>query len=221
MIKTYKFDTHIHTAESSICSTIPAAEMVDKYHAAGFSGIAITDHLYAFATTPYCDWDVFIDHLLRGYKAAKKRGDEIGLNVILSMELRFNNILSDFLIYGIDEAFLRANPFLQELTPQEFFKRHGDKLLIIQAHPYRVGYGAVFMDSIHGVEVYNGNNQGYHDNRNEKAQALCAAHPKYYPLKGSDAHSETNMCTGWINLNRPATDSHQFCDLVKQREYVL
>ena len=216
---TYKFETHIHTSDSSICSTLSAVEAVDMYHAAGFSGIAITDHIYTFTTDLYDKWDDFVDHLLRGYKAAKKRGDEIGLDVILGTELRFNGIFSDFLIYGIDEDFLRANPVFYKLTPKEFFRRHGDDLLIIQAHPFRVGYDAVFTDSIHGVEVFNGSRG--HENRDHMALELCAAHPEYCPIKGSDVHGATMVATGWINLERPVSDSREFCELVKGRGYGL
>ena len=219
MKKTYKFDTHIHTRESSMCSHIPAAELVEKYHAAGYDGIAITDHIYAYTTDQFDDWDDFIDYLMHGYKIAKKRGDEIGLSVILGLELRYKHVFCDFLIYGHDEAFLRANPNLNDLTPQEFYKRHGNDLLIIQAHPYRVGYGPVFKDCIHGVEVFNGNPGA--DNRNEKALALCAARPDYCPTKGSDVHSVYDIGTANINLDRLATDSRMFCELIKQKEYSL
>ena len=219
MNKTYKYETHIHTAESSMCSNLPAAEAVDMYHAAGYDGIAITDHIYAFTTDQYSSWDAFIDYLMQGYRAAKKRGDELGMEVIFGTEMRFKCVFCDFLIFGHDEAFLRANPNIEDLTPQEFYKLHGDKLLIIQAHPYRKGYGPVYKDSIHGIEVFNGNH--WHENNNQDAQALLAARPEYFPTKGSDVHSQNDVGTGWINLHRLARDAREFCEIIRGREYSL
>ena len=44
--------------------------------------------------------------------SSKARGDELGLDVILGAELRFPENDNDYLVYGIDEAWLRANPYL-------------------------------------------------------------------------------------------------------------
>ena len=217
MKKSYKFEAHAHTAESSACAFITASELVGNYHAAGYDGVVITDHLYAFMTTPYCDWEVYIDHLLRGYKAAKKRGKKLGMEILLGMEIRFDNVNSDFLVYGIDEDFLRANPHLNQLNPREFYKRFGDELLIIQAHPCRDHNDAHFTDAIHGIEVFNGNPR--HNNNNKRAQALYAANPHYYTLAGSDTHQPGDVGTGWVAFDQPVTTSKQFCDLVKQRAY--
>ena len=41
----YLFDPHTHTAETSKCGHLPAAEVVDRYVRHGFSGLVVTDHL--------------------------------------------------------------------------------------------------------------------------------------------------------------------------------
>jgi len=218
MTKAYKFDPHTHTAESSLCSLLSANEMVDMYHAAGFGGIAVTDHIHEYFVSKCGDWDACVDRLLSGYKNAKSRGDELGLDVILGVEIRFNNVYGDFLVYGMDEKFLRQNPYIHRLNPQEFFKCHGDELLIIQAHPYR-GEDSPKLDCVHGLEVYNDNPR--HVNNNDKTVALCASRPELYTTSASDTHQAGDVGTGWMEFNQPVVDAWQFRDLVRGREYLL
>ncbi|MCL2378261.1 MAG: PHP domain-containing protein [Defluviitaleaceae bacterium] len=219
MTKAYKFDPHTHTAESSLCSAISAVELVEGYHAAGFGGIAITDHIHEYYLSGFNDWDSCIDYLLRGYKLAKARGDELGMDVILGVEIRFTTGgYSDYLLYGLDEDFLRKNPNMHRLSPQKFFKRHRDNLLIIQAHPFR-GVGMPDISCVHGVEVYNGNPR--HKNRNNKTRKLCDNHPKLYTISASDTHEFGDIGSGWMEFDRPVTDSYQFRKLVMGREYAL
>jgi len=217
-MKTYKFDPHTHTAESSGCSVICAAELVEGYLAAGFGGIAITDHLADYNMYHYNDWDTCIDRLLLGYKAAKAHGDALGLDVILGVEVRPDASFCDYLLYGIDEDFLRKNPYLYRLSIRELYKRHKNDALIIQAHPYR-GTGLPEVHCLHGVEVFNGNPR--HKNRNNKTRALCEKHPKLCQTSASDTHQSGDIGTGWMEFDQPVTDSGQFRELVMRGEYGL
>ena len=45
----YLYDPHTHTAETSKCGHLPAAEVVDRYVKNGFTGLVVTDHLHPFA----------------------------------------------------------------------------------------------------------------------------------------------------------------------------
>jgi len=214
----FKFEPHTHTAESSACSILPARELVEGYHAAGFNGIAITDHLYKYLVTSHKNqWGLCIDYLLRGYKEAKKWGDELGIAVILGMEIRFTDCPNDYLVYGFDENFLRETPNLCSLGLKKFFRRFRKELLIIHAHPYRYGNEAVYTEYIHGIEVYNGNPR--HSNYNKKARALYAAQPKLCPINASDVHEPEDIGGGWIEFYKPVGDSFQFRDAVLGREY--
>ena len=103
----YLFDPHTHTAETSKCGHLPAAEVVDRYVRHGFSGLVVTDHLhpeYLSRIDTDHDWNKVIDHYLSGYRASKQRGDEVGFQVLLGAELRFPENDNDYLVYGIDEA---------------------------------------------------------------------------------------------------------------------
>lgn len=157
-MKEYLYDPHTHTAETSKCGHLPAAEVVDRYARHGFSGLVVTDHLhpeYLSRIDTDHNWDHVIDHYLAGYRASKARGDELGLDVILGAELRFPENDNDYLVYGIDEAWLRANPYLCCMSAREFYRKFHDQVLIVHAHPYRDGNTTVFEDAVHGTEILN------------------------------------------------------------------
>lgn len=42
----YLYDPHTHTAETSKCGHLPAADVVERYVKHGFSGLVVTDHLH-------------------------------------------------------------------------------------------------------------------------------------------------------------------------------
>ena len=223
MRKLYKFDAHTHTSETSPCGFIPAADLVEKYHALGYGGIAITDHLHEeYISSLDCkeDWNACVDRFLRGYKNALERGEKIGLDVILGAEIRFESTNNnDYLIYGIDEAFLRKNPYLHRLDPWEFFKRFGSEILIIHAHPFRDGNETVFCECVHGIEIFNRNPR--HENHNEKALALYESNPNFYPFCGSDAHRNEDLGSEWMLFGDSVSDSHEFFAAIKRKEYYL
>jgi len=223
MDKLFKFDPHTHTSETSKCGHLLGADLVDRYHAAGYDGIVITDHLHdEYISSLYCkdDWDACIDQFLQGYRRAKRRGEELGLNVILGIEIRFTEPNdSDYLIYGIDEKFLRANPYMYRSTPQEFFRRFGDEVFIIAAHPFRGGNETVFTEALHGIEVFNSNPR--HNNHNDKALALCESIADFYPLCGSDAHRDEDVAGAWMLFDEHITDSYEFVAAIKRRKYSL
>ena len=122
-MKEYLYDPHTHTAETSKCGHLPAAEVVDRYAGHGFSGLVVTDHLhpeYLSRIDTDHNWDHVIDHYLAGYRASKARGDELGLDVILGAELRFPENDNDYLVYGI--PFINVvTIFFQESTLDQLF----------------------------------------------------------------------------------------------------
>ena len=143
----YLYDPHTHTAETSKCGHLPAADVVERYVKHGFSGLVVTDHLhpeYLSRIDTEHDWQKAMDHYLSGYKASKKRGDELGFDVILGAELHFPQNDNDYLVYGIDEDWLRSNPYMCCTSAREFYEKFHNEVLIIHAHPYRDGNTTVF-----------------------------------------------------------------------------
>lgn len=218
----FLYEPHLHTAETSRCGRIPAAAIVDRYQQLGFSGIVTTDHLhntYLSQVDPRHNWDEAVDAYMKGFKAAFRRGQEIGLDVIFGIELRFPERDNDYLIYGVDEAWLRANPYLCGLSPEEFFAAYGHQVLIIHAHPYRDGNEWVCEQAIHGAEIFNGNPR--HDNHNEKALALCERHPEYYRLAGSDCHRDGDEGRCGILLPQRVKDSFEYKNMIESQNFKL
>ena len=222
MKKEYIYDTHIHTVEVSPCGHIHAAETVDYYAAHGYSGLIITDHLHQeFLDKVGQDrgWDVIVDHYMAGYRSAKKRGDEIGFDVLFGAEMRFKENDNDYLVYNIDESWLRAHPWCICQTAPEFFAKFHDEVLFIQAHPYRNGNLTVYEDSLHGVELINANPR--HNNYLDRARSLCERHPEYYIQAGSDMHKTEDRCHAGIITEHRITNSFEYADLIRSGQYDL
>lgn len=218
----YLYDPHTHTKETSECGHIPAAEVVDRYLEAGFAGLVVTDHLhpeYLSHIDTEHDWDKVIDRYLCGYKASKARGDEVGFDVILGAELRFPENDNDYLVYGIDEAWLRANPYVCCMSAQEFYDKFHNEVLIIHAHPYRNGNTVVFEDAVHGAELLNAHPR--HDNHNDLALELCHRHPDFYRLAGSDTHQIGDECRAGVVLPERVKDSYAYKSMIENRRFQL
>lgn len=206
----FKVETHLHTSETSACGYLSAREQVTRYHKLGYQAIMVTDHLHASFVNSVGseDWSTIVDAFLAGYRAAKSVGDELGINVLLGAEIRFAINDSDYLLYGFDESFLYANPFLHTLSPQDFFEKYRDQLLIIHAHPYRNGNEVVFIDCVHGIETHNANPR--HNNYNDKALLLHQQHPHMPTTSGSDAHRDGDEGRGGLLVQTPVTTSVEF-----------
>ena len=201
------FDLHVHTAETSKCGIVSAPELVRSYKAAGYDGFVATDHLHeTYISLQNCreDWQECVTRFLFGYHETKRIGDEIGLTVALGVELRFPENDSDYLLYGVDEAFLRANPYLYRTDHKSFFERYGDQILIMHAHPYR-DCNTVYYDSVHGLEVVNCNPR--QKNRNELALQLARENPHLYRTCGSDAHRPGDEARAAVFLEGVIRDS--------------
>lgn len=218
----YLFDPHTHTSETSRCGKLPAVEVVDRYVKMGFSGIAVTDHLhpeYLSRIDREHNWDAAMDCYLSGYYASKKHGDELGFDVILGAELRFPENDNDYLIYGIDEEWLRKNPYICCMSALEFYAKYHDEVLIIHAHPYRDGNTTVFENAVHGTEIINANPR--HENENGKALKLAEKHPGWYRLAGSDTHQAGDEGRAGILLPKRVMDSYELKEMIENRRYEL
>ncbi len=119
----FLFDTHVHTAEASPCGRLPARQMVRLYRDAGYSGLVVTDHLHRDcpAFTAAGGWEASIDRYLLGYRRAREEGERLGLAVLWGVELTLlGTTPGDYLIYGLEEQFLRRHPRLYDLELAAF-----------------------------------------------------------------------------------------------------
>lgn len=217
----HRYDIHVHTMETSRCGHIAAADLVKTYHDFGYAGICVTDHMhsaFAGARGDDEDWQQCVTRFLVGYQEAKRAGDAVGLDVILGVEFRFTDNDSDYLVYGVDEAWLRQNPYPCRMDAASFFRTHGDSVLIIHAHPYR-NCDVVFTDCIHGLEIANCNVR--HDSRNHLALELARRHPALYRLCGSDAHRPGDEGRAAVEFETRIEDSFALRAAIESRRYRL
>lgn len=80
--------------------------------------MVITDHYYDgfFEALHGMSWNNKIDMYLKGFRLAEEEGKKTGVNILLGMELRFKENFNDYLVYGIDEDFLKHNKELYKLN---------------------------------------------------------------------------------------------------------
>lgn len=184
----YKIETHLHTAESSPCSKLSAAEMIELYHKAGYRTVIVTDHFiqkYLDGYDSEC-WQKAVDRFFLGYRNAKIAGDKLGVNVIIGAEIHLQNVPGDYLLYGITPEILYKYPDICKMTHREFYRAmHSEKVLVVQAHPRRDGGTYSDFSCVDGLEVHNSNPR--HEDYNEEIMAQAQEH-NLYRTAGSDAH---------------------------------
>ncbi|MCX7708675.1 MAG: PHP domain-containing protein [Clostridia bacterium] len=216
----YRFDTHVHTSETSPCGRIDGAMVARLYKHAGYDGIVITDHYCSsvFNSIKTKNWAEKVDIFLEGYRNAYEEGQRIGLKVILGIELCFDESFNDYLVYGIDEVFLKEHPRLYELGLKKFREFVKDRsILIYQAHPYRSWVAPADPKLLDGVEVFNGNPR--HNSKNHRALGF-AKENKLKMLSGSDFHQKEDLALGGIVLSECPADSKEFAQLLRENKVV-
>jgi hypothetical protein len=142
----------------------------------------------------------------------------VGLDVIFGAEFRFTENDSDYLVFGIDEDWLRAHPFACHMTHREFFRKFGDSILILQAHPFRDNY-PIQSDCIHGLEVVNCNLR--QKNQNELALELALSHPNLIRVCGSDMHQWGDEGRAALLLPHRVRDSFEMKAAIEARDFSL
>jgi len=215
-MKTILIDTHVHTGEVSSCGMVPAKNMIEYYKRAGYDGVIITDHYYdGYFESLSCKlWDDKVDCYLSGYRAALEEGSRVGLKVFLGMEIRFQEGPEDYLVYGIDEEYLRKNPKLYQHTLESYRESiKGSDILIFQAHPFRKGLKVADPKLLDGVEIMNGNPR--HDSHNDLAFDFALKHGLMM-IAGSDAHRPEDVGRGGIRICSGISSSIELASWMKK-----
>ena len=218
----FKTELHCHSGVVSSCGRLSPERIVERYLEHGYTTVVITDH---FSRTTFEmgnyngeeDWDKKIDFFLNSYhllqKAAKGR-----LHILLGMEVRLNkHHATDFLVYGVTEAFLRAHTGLLSYHLKDFSKAVRDAgSLLVQAHPFRNHITVTPPNLLDGMEIYNGHVRQTSAFRNEMA-AAWAEHYDLIPTSGSDLHEESMAISGGIETNEPITSNEQLRAVLRSR----
>jgi predicted metal-dependent phosphoesterase TrpH len=205
-MKAFKYELHAHTVEVSSCAYENARDMVNFYKKKGFQGIVITDHFHEeyFNSLGNMKWEDKIDLYHTGFKEAFDEGKKLGMDIFQGIELRFTDHANDYLVYGLDDTFLKSHENMHEYTLSDFFNivRDNEQILIYQAHPYRPGHSIANPDLLDGLEIYNGNPR--HNSRNDKARAFAREHQLLF-LSGSDFHQAGDEASGGIITKKRIT----------------
>ena len=219
-----KFELHVHTKECDIVAACHAADIVKKYHDAGYDGLVVTDHYFCH----FYEW--FADEIrglsereiakrrLRGYYEARNEGEKLGFTVLPGAEVRFDGTINDYLIYGLCEDFFLTCPVLNRLKNLEELKSILPKdALIVQAHPFRNKMTVCDPTPLFGIEVYNGGTEPF---RNEMAE-IFASHYGKAKTSGSDCHGYSALGRGGIFTQSKITCPKDLADVLTSGSYRL
>ena len=218
----YLFDAHVHTAESSRCGRMPGAEVAEIYAKKGYSGIIITDHFINCNTRAdrNAPWEEQVAVLMAGYKAAKARGDEIGLKVFFGFEGGSEG--NDFLTYGLGEEWLLKHPESAQVPLKEYLALvRSEGGFVVHAHPYRRAHYIkcirLLPDEVDAVEITNLCRPEL-DNRLAKIYAEAYGLPA---TAGSDAHTFEAVKDFVIGTDTPIESVADYIERVKQGRLTL
>lgn len=217
-----KIETHLHTRENDLVVEKNAAEIIEDYHKIGYDTVVVTNHYFDYASEWFADLNDctpqhYADYFLGGYRAAKKKADELGMTVLLGMELRFAGTRNDYLVYGLTEEFFYNNPVLYTLTLSKFREIMPKNARLYQAHPFRPGLTLADIDLLDGIEVFNG---GTSDQRNELANCYADIFKKP-KTSGTDYHHPSQLGLGGIVSDRPIKTQEDFISLFDSQDYRL
>lgn len=214
---------HLHSSEVSSCAAVPCEEIADIYENLHYDGIVITNHMnpntFKKAQLEAAPWSEKADFFLSGYKKLKKL-TEGKITVLLGMEISFYDTPNDYLVYGIDEDFIKNNGDLMALTPKSFSKLvHENGFLLLQAHPFRRDMKIVDWKILDGYEVFNGNPRHY--SSNEIAESWAKYHGKNLITSGSDFHEYEDAGMGGIYFSEQISTNADLLKALKSGNYRL
>lgn len=212
----YTAELHAHTNPASFCGDFPANEVVDFYKAAGVTSLAITNHFHSALTEG--DLKENVKKYLEDYHLAKETAKD-DINIILGIEIRFDEAWNDYLVFGIEEDELE---FFAELTPygiENFYKKaKNERNVIIQAHPYRKNITLAPVNSIDGIEAYNVH--PVHNQKNAFSMRYAREHD-FLVTGGSDFHHINHHALCLMRTRNELKDSLDVASAIKSRDVVF
>ena len=223
-MKYYKYETHMHTSESSACGRASAAEQVEFYAEHGYSGIIVTDHFLNGNTTVKTEglsWKEQIEKFCEGYINALQAGKKAGIDVFFGWEYSF--LGTDFLTYGLSPKWLLQNPQIMDMLYWDYCNFVRDEGgMIIHAHPFReAGYIKEIRltpRSIDGVEIINACRTDFQN----KLALQYANNYNLIKIAGSDNHSAyTQKKLAGIKTKERIESINEFVDIIKSGKYKI
>lgn len=198
----YFYETHLHTSEGSACGKLSGREQAELYHGFGYTGIVVTDHFFNgnCAVPKTLPWEERVVQFCAGYRNARRRGEELGLQVFFGLETNFAG--QEFLLYGLSERWLLEQKDMLLWNPKEQFERvTAAGGFVVQAHPYReapyIPEVKLYPECCEAFEISNALNEGRGKDFNKKAQLYARKHG-IHGTGGSDAHGRVQLRGGVV-----------------------
>lgn len=219
----YFYETHLHTSQTSRCGSSTGAEHARFYKKLGFAGIIVTDHFFSGSCHVPKDlpWKERIERYCAGYEDALCEGQKIGLDVFFGIEHNWNG--DDYLIYGIDKAWMIAHPEMEFWThAQQYEAVRAAGGCVVQAHPFRtrdyIKNVTLGLDYCDAIEAANAGNDPHND-------AFALAYAKKYDLMitaGSDNHHsypgiDVEQEIFGVALEEKLTSIHDYVRLIREK----
>lgn len=226
----YLYETHLHTRESSACARSGGADMAKACKAAGYTGIFVTDHNWGgnTAVNRRLPWENFMKQFIKGYEAARRKGEQIGLDVFFGWEAGYHG--TEFLIYGLSPEWMLSHPKLREASVEEQLALvHEGGGIVVHAHPFREEYYIpqirlfpAYVDGVEGINGTHSNSRSHsHNNKTFDKKAMDYARKHDLPMTaGSDIHT-VNLLGAGMAFKRRLRDGRDFAEAVKNREDYL
>jgi len=221
----FLYETHCHTAESSRCASVSAAEQVRIYKNGGYTGIIVTDHFIHGNTIIsnkllWKSWEKKIHWFVKGYETAKTEGDKIEPDVFFGWE--YSHFGTHILTYGLGIDFLLANPNMCRLNVKKYcvlIRENGG--YVAQAHPFRTWMNLrkspINPALIDGIEVYNSKRS---DKANTKAFKYASLHN--LPVQsGTDSHKSNLAFYSGITLDKKTDSIFDIIEAIKSKNVGL
>lgn len=217
----YKYELHCHTKTGSRqCGRVEPKEIAKLYKEQGYSGIVVTDHYSPLTFHPfhgYLNPKRFIDDYIKAYYEMKEY-ETNDFSVMFGMELRHYATANDYLVYGVDENWLRQQGNLLWLWEKEMCElMHEQGYLVFQAHPFRPGMTRCKPDYLDGIEIYNGKATKA---QNEQAEKWALAHNKLMS-SGSDFHVMKQLAKGGIITNHKINNNADLLETLKSQDFKM
>ena len=214
----YKIELHAHSAPASSCSELPPRELLTRLKNEHYDAVVLTNHFNRHCS--YFGADDPVGACLTDFHEAKEIGKELGITVLLGAEYRFDENDNDYLVLGIDEAFLRATLNELSLTAKEFYHKHkNEDILFLQAHPFRKGMTLADPADVDGIEAYN--MHPGHNSRITMAARYATEHGFPVVTVGTDLHHPGHEGAAALRARILPKTGKDLVALLRSRDYIF
>lgn len=213
----FLYETHLHTSPVSRCAKYDVRANLEFYKKLGYEGVFITNHFIDVPSDKRWmpTYEENIHYFCTDYEEGLEIGREIGINVFFAWETSLSG--TDFLVYGLDKAWLLAHPEIMDMKKREqltFFMENG--ALVIQAHPFReakyIDHIRLFPRSVHGVEVINGCRSDF---ENRMAEQYANNYGLLHFAGGDNHRAFDQPKLAGLSFETPIVDEGDFVERVK------